>query len=204
MDPLLWSELFAIADAALRAGFEGGRAPAVAPDSLPAALRAPSGVFVTVEVDGELNGCIGVLEPEPLGPAVARLAWDAAFADPRLPRLRPEQHDRTTIKISVLGPLEPLEVDSVTALIEVVRPEVDGLLIEDRDRRATFLPAVWRHGLDPASFVRQLLVKAGLPGWSASTSAWRYTTDERSAEAKDVPHHLAALDLDGADRASDA
>jgi AmmeMemoRadiSam system protein A len=198
MDPSHWPELFRLAVAALHAGFDGRRP---APGDIDA---APAGVFVTIEVDGELNGCIGALEPEPLGAAVPRLAWDAAFADPRLPALRPHEHDATLIKISLLSPLEPIDVKNEAELLAVLRPEVDGLLVEDRGRRATFLPAVWRHGLTAPSFVHQLLAKAGLPGWSPTMRVWRYTTEERSAKAKEVPHHLRSIDLDGTDTARDA
>src|SRR5207302_1898558 len=46
--------------------------------TLPPTLAERHGVFVTLLVAGELNGCVGTLFPiEPLGPAVARLAWDA-------------------------------------------------------------------------------------------------------------------------------
>ena len=198
MDPSHWPEAFGLADAALHAGFEGRPPPVGDIDAPPAAL------FVTIEVGGALNGCIGTLEPEALGAAVPRLAWGAAFDDPRVPALRPEEHDDTSIKISVLSALEPLDVSHEAAVAAVLRPEVDGLVVEDGGQRATFLPAVWRHGLTPEVFVRQLLAKAGLRAWSPSTRAWRYTTEERSAQAKDVPHHVATVDLDCTDGAGDS
>lgn len=187
-----------MADAALHAGFAGASPPVGHVDGPPAA------VFVTIEVGGELNGCIGTMSPEPLGTAVPRLAWEAAFTDPRLPPLEPWQHDDVTIKLSILGPFEPVEVTSRDELVAVLRPGIDGVLLEDGGRRGTFLPAVWRNVRDADEFVHLLVRKAGLQAWSPSTRAWRYTALERSAQAKDVPHHVGALDLGGTHGSSDA
>src|SRR5207237_7376886 len=101
----------------IRGGLEGDGPLAVDVADLPGALRAHAGVFVTVTVEGELVGCVGAVEPvEPLGTAVPRLAWSAAFADPRLPPLRPEEESGRAVKISVLGPLEPLDASSPAAV----------------------------------------------------------------------------------------
>jgi len=198
MDPSRSAELFALADAALHAGFDGASPPVGDVDVPPAA------VFVTIEVDGELNGCIGTMAPEPLGAAVPRLAWEAAFTDPRLPPLEPWQHDGVTIKLSILSPMQPLDVSSVEDLVAALRPGIDGALLEDRGRRGTFLPAVWRSVSSPEEFVRRLLQKAGLRSWSATTRAWRYQAEELSAQTKDVAHHVGAADLGGADGSRDA
>jgi len=82
------SLLLDIADAAIVEGLVGGPPSAPPLALLPAALRQHVGVFVTLTVDGDLNGCIGTIEgEEPLGHGTARHAWSAAFADPRLPAL---------------------------------------------------------------------------------------------------------------------
>jgi hypothetical protein len=101
--------LLDIADAAIVDGFLGVR-PSAPPDALlPGALREHVGVFVTLTVDGQLNGCIGSIDGvEPLGHGAARHAWSAAFGDPRLPRLRPVDYSRLRIEVSVLSPLTAL------------------------------------------------------------------------------------------------
>src|SRR5919202_6678198 len=92
MDPSLWlspddvDALFALADTGVRAGLRGERAPRVDVEALRPALREPRGVFVTLEVAGALNGCIGSVVPrEPLGAAVPELAWRSGVARPPPP-----------------------------------------------------------------------------------------------------------------------
>lgn len=188
LDPAAADTLLRLGDAAVRAGLDGHPPPGVDTAELPAALTRPAGAFVTLLVDDELNGCIGTLEPEPLGPAVARLAWDSAFADPRLPRLRWEDYEELTLKVSVLSELEPLDAASEEELLAGLRPGTDGLLLSAGGRRATFLPAVWEPLPDPVDFVRHLQAKAGLaPGvWQRGTQAWRYTAEEIGRRVRDL------------------
>jgi AmmeMemoRadiSam system protein A len=170
--------LVGVADRAVRRGLGGQPAHAADLDDVPDTLCHPVAVFVTITVDGELNGCIGTLTPEPLAAAVYRLAWDAAFADPRLPRLTGADYPRAHVKISMLSEPEPIDVATEQELIAELRPGVDGLVIESRGRRATFLPAVWDLLPDPAGFVAHLKRKAGIRIWQVKTRAWRYTTIE--------------------------
>jgi AmmeMemoRadiSam system protein A len=173
--------LLALADESIRRGLDGEGPLVPDLDGLPEALLRKGGAFVTVTVDGDLNGCIGTLEgEEPLARSVARLAWDSAFGDPRLPTLRRAEYGRMRIEISVLSPLEPVEAPSEEALLAVVRPGVDGLLIESGRHRATFLPAVWEKIADPRQFLDQLFLKAGLPPgrWPSDLQVWRYTAEK--------------------------
>lgn len=196
MAPSPWSDedldaLFALADQGVRAGLHGRRPPAPDLGSLAPALRVPHGAFVTLEVAGELNGCIGTIESdEPLGVAAPRLAWAAAFADPRLPQLTGADYPSLEIKLSLLSPLEPLPAGSEAELVAALRPGIDGVVIRGRGTQATFLPAVWPKLRDPLTFVRHLEDKAGLrPGhWPTGMQAWRYTAEE---------HHRRAADISG-------
>ena len=199
MEPSLSPEdldaLFGLADLGVRAGLAGDRAPKVHPESLPVALRQPRGVFVTLEVEGELNGCIGAVVPvEPLGPAVAELAWRAAFADPRLPPLTPDDYALLEIKLSLIGPLEPVPAGSEEELGANLRPGVDGVLIRWGAANATFLPGVWAKLPEPVTFLRHLEAKAGLrPGqWPRGMEAWRYETAEYRRRAVEIESRPAA------------
>jgi AmmeMemoRadiSam system protein A len=173
--------LLELADEAIRSGLAGRRPTPADIETVPDALRERRGVFVTVTVAGELNGCIGSVWPaEPLYVAVPRLAREAAFADPRLPRLQAGDYRRTAVHISILSAPEPLTVGSDAELLAVLRPGVDGLIITDGTRRATFLPAVWEKLPDSADFLAHLKAKAGMPtsGWPARLSVHRYTASE--------------------------
>ncbi len=75
-------------------------------------------------------------------------------------------------------------MDSRESLIERVRPGLDGLLLADRSRRATFLPAVWVSEPDPEAFVSRLLDKGGWPDDAnmADMTIHRYVTQHLGAE----------------------
>jgi AmmeMemoRadiSam system protein A len=187
--------LFALADLGVRAGFGGQPGPQVDPEALLPALRVPQGAFVTLEVDGELNGCIGsIVAVDPLGVAVPQLAWKAAFADPRLPALTPAEYPSAEIKISVLSPLEPVPAGSEAELLSHLEVGRDGVLIRSGAANATFLPAMWAKMPDPVTFLRHLEAKAGLrPGsWPSHMEAWRYRSTDYRRRAVDIDRRSAA------------
>jgi AmmeMemoRadiSam system protein A len=140
-------------------------------------LRVLAAVFVTLTRDGELRGCIGSLQAvDPLLQAIANSAFNAAFRDRRFAQVDAAELDDLRIEISVLSRLEMLVVSTRQALLESLRPGVDGLLIEDRGRRSTFLPQVWEKIPEPQDFVEQLMLKAGLAAdhWSCTIRVQRY------------------------------
>jgi AmmeMemoRadiSam system protein A len=169
-----------IADETIAAAL-AGRTPRLPPlKDLPPALQAPAGAFVTLTVNGELNGCIGTIDPkEPLGTETARLALSAAFSDPRLPQLKASDYPDLDIELSILSPSTPIRVSSRSDLLPELRPYVDGLIIETAATRAVFLPAVWEKLPDPEDFLDQLWLKARLrPGtWPSDLRAQRFTTE---------------------------
>ncbi len=178
--------LLDLAEDAIADGLLGRPLAAPDPRTLPPALREPRGVFVTLTVDGRLNGCIGTIESaEPLGQAVGCYARSAAFADPRLPPLRPSDHPSLTIEVSVLSPLAPMPATPREELMERVRPGVDGLVIAAGNRQGVFLPAVWDKLPDAADFLDRLQLKAGLPlgTWPEGMRAWRFTADKFARRA---------------------
>ena len=147
---------------------------------------AIAGVFVTLHVSGELNGCIGSIDgAEPLGQVVARHAWSAAFADPRLPPLPISDYPALSIEVSVLSPLRRIASGTREDVIKRLRPGEDGLVLEQGPRRALFLPSVWAQIPDPERFLDHLLYKAGMrPGsWPGGIRAWCFTTQTFSRPA---------------------
>ena len=82
------------------------------------------------------------------------------------------------IHISILSPLLPLDFDGDDSLLELLRPQVDGLLIEGGGQRATFLPTVWSSIPDGRDFLAALKNKAGMQSSGDGYKAWRYTTQD--------------------------
>jgi AmmeMemoRadiSam system protein A len=141
----------------------------------------PGATFVTLERNGDLLGCVGALEPaEPLYLDVVRHAVAAAFSDPRLPSVTVEDFTAMSIKVSCLGPLEPVDAAGLVELGGLVRAGVDGLLVQVRGRRGTLLPSVWRELPEVDDFLTVLWRKAGLlPGtWPFGLQVSRYRTVE--------------------------
>ena len=173
--------LLDIAAGSIRHGIEHGKPCGISLDELPPALGERRATFVTLESDRRLRGCIGSLEAtRPLARDVAHNAHASAFADPRFPPVEANEIEGLQIKISVLSPSVPMQVSSEADLVARLRPGIDGLVIEDDEKRATFLPSVWEKIPEPARFVRALTEKAGWPAghWSETVKAWRYTTEE--------------------------
>ena len=146
-----------------------------------AGLSANGAVFVTLLKDGELRGCIGSLEARrPLVEDVSQHAWDAAFNDPRFAPLQAEELEGLTLHLSRLAQPELLDVASEPELVDRLRPGIDGLILEEGRRRATYLPQVWTQIPDAARFVRFLKRKGGWPEryWSPAMRVWRYEVEE--------------------------
>lgn len=152
------------------------------------ALRGLGASFVTIERDGVLRGCIGMLEAvRPLYQDVARNAA-RAMNDPRLPAVTAEEWIDLSLKVSVLSESRPLVGVGIDGLPGVLRPGIDGVILADGLRRATFLPAVWTKIPDPYRFVEALLAKGGWTrGDAVGLTAARYVAEEFLAQAPQVP-----------------
>jgi len=168
-----------VARAAIAHGLSASRPPDLDPSSYEPELREAAASFVTLRKRGELRGCTGTLEAtQPLVCDVAHNAWRSAFADPRFPPVADDELAELEVSVSVLTAPEPLPAGSEEELLAKLRPGVDGLVLRDGPRRATFLPAVWATLPEPRAFLDALRQKAGLsPGhWARSLRFDRYTT----------------------------
>ncbi|HEY5739356.1 MAG TPA: AmmeMemoRadiSam system protein A [Gammaproteobacteria bacterium] len=178
IDSAAESRLLEIARESIEAGAAAERAPRIDVDGC-AGLLQPAAVFTTLTRDGALRGCVGSLQAQrPLAQAVADSAFNAAFHDRRFKPLDVGEFGLVRIEISVLSAMQPIDAPTRQALLEQLQPGIDGLLVEDRGCRATFLPKVWENLAAPGAFVDQLLVKAGLGAgyWSQTLSLYRYHT----------------------------
>jgi AmmeMemoRadiSam system protein A len=172
--------LLHVARAAIEYGLQYRRPQAVSALDYSPALRAQRATFVTLLMRGALRGCVGTLDAvRELVADVAHHAHAAAFSDPRFPPLSHYELEEISIHLSILSPPEDLFFDSEQALLSQLRCGIDGLILEDLGRRATFLPSVWESLPEPREFLCQLKRKAGLPAdyWSATLKARRYRTE---------------------------
>ena len=126
-------------------------------------LREKGASFVTLTINGQLRGCIGALEAyQPLVEDVRAHAVAAALEDPRFPEVREDELSRIQIEVSRLTRPVPLEYKDAADLLSKLRPHVDGVILRDGARRATFLPQVWETLSDPVAFLNYLCRKMGL------------------------------------------
>lgn len=127
-------------------------------------LDQPGATFVTLTQEGTLRGCIGSLEAwRPLRIDVRSNAKSAAFHDPRFRPLARAELSRTSIEVSLLSPMQPIEFTSHSDVLAQLRPTIDGVVLEYGAHRSTFLPQVWDQLPDPSDFMAALKRKAGLP-----------------------------------------
>lgn len=164
----------------IRHGLINGRPAPIHLESFPASLRAPGAAFVTLHAQGALRGCIGHLEATgPLVEDVAANAFAAAFRDPRFPPLVEQELTALDLEVSVLSAPESIGFKDEDDLLAQLRPGTDGLILEDRGARATFLPAVWDILPTPSEFLAELKHKAGLPRdhFSDTLRIRRYRTE---------------------------
>ncbi len=162
--------LLELARQALEAGVRGAPVPPLDLETLPERLHAPGATFVTLTKQGDLRGCIGTLEArQPLAEDVREHAIAAALQDYRFPPVAPEELDQIEIEISRLTTPQILQYQDSEDLLAKLRPHVDGVILRDGFRRATFLPQVWDKIEDPAQFVSYLCQKMG-----TEPNLWRY------------------------------
>jgi len=176
--------LGAVARASIRHGLRTGRALAPEADGYSGVLQTPGASFVTLHRHAQLRGCIGSLEPRrALVSDVAENAFAAAFRDPRFSPLREEEWETLRVEISVLSAPQPMAFASEADLLSILRPGVDGLILQEGRLRGTFLPSVWTSLPQPEAFLSHLKQKAGLAQdyWSPTLKVWRYETESFGA-----------------------
>lgn len=147
---------------------------------LPRALLAQRACFVTLKIGDQLRGCRGSLRPSrTLAADVADHAWRSAFDDPRFSPLKADEVERLSYHVSILSTARRIPCVSEDELVRAIRPDVDGIILRDGDKRGVLLPSVWEQIHDPKIFIRQLKLKAGLAAnhWSPTLEAFRFVTE---------------------------
>lgn len=161
--------LLRLARTSLEQAARGQKLPRVDLNSYPAELVELGACFVTLTAHGHLRGCIGTLEAyQPFVLDVIEHAAAAGINDYRFEPVKPHELADIHIEISRLTPAQKLEYSDQVDLISKLRPGIDGVILIDGRRRATFLPQVWEQINDVREFLDHLCYKMG-----AQPDLWR-------------------------------
>jgi uncharacterized protein len=166
------NEVDALREVALQSiqcGLQRKKALVVDAQAYPENLQKIRATFVTLTKNEQLRGCIGTLTAvDALVVDVANHAFAAAFSDPRFPQLTPSELGDINFDISILTPAKKIDIFSEQECIDKVRPGIDGVILQEGYRQATFLPSVWDQLPEAKLFLQHLKQKAGMPAdyWS--------------------------------------
>ena len=158
--------LLRLARKSLEQAVQNEKLPHVDLKSCPGELVESGASFVTLTIHGQLRGCIGALEAyQPLILDVIEHAAAAGVNDYRFEPVKPHELAEIKIEISRLTPAIKLEYTDSEDLISKLRPGIDGVILIDGRKRATFLPQVWDQLQDAREFLGHLCYKMGVqPG----------------------------------------
>ena len=155
-------ELLKIAREAIIAAVNGQPLNKIHLNGLSKILQVDGASFVTLTINGRLRGCIGALEAyQPLALDVQEHTVAAALNDYRFPPVSADEAPLLNIEISWLTPTRRLDYNDSKDLMSKLRPGIDGVLIKDGPRRATFLPQVWEQISNCEEFLSHLCKKMG-------------------------------------------
>jgi len=172
--------LHKVARHSILSGLEQNKALLINLADYPEILHKKRASFVTLNINHNLRGCIGTLTAyRPLVDDIAHNAYAAAFSDPRFPALTEKEYQQLEYHLSILSDSSTMQFDSEADLLSQIRPQIDGLILEDNGRRGTFLPSVWAQLPKTEDFWLHLKNKAGLPidHWSKTLKVSRYTVE---------------------------
>lgn len=145
--------------------------------SVPIIFSEKRGAFVTLEIDGELRGCIGYpYSVLPFKEVLVKSAVAAAFEDPRFFPLEKKDFLKTTVEVTALTLPELLE-GSFTKFADYIEIGKHGLIAEYGEHRGVLLPQVAaEQGWDVIEFLCQTCIKAGLTPlmWKYGAKIYRF------------------------------
>ena len=147
-------------------------------------FKEKRGIFVTLEKfpDKSLRGCIGFPYPVlPLGEAVQKATFSAAFEDSRFPPLKKEELDKILIEVSVLTEPELIKVKNSKDYFKEIKIGKHGLILLNGSSGGLFLPQVpVEQKWNVEQYLENLCYKAGLTSdiWmNTLTRIYRFETE---------------------------
>lgn len=142
-------------------------------------LNEFKGTFVTLNLDGNLRGCIGsIIAHRPLLDDLISNAKKAAFQDPRFLPLSLEEFKDIDIEVSILSESIQIQYSDFEELKLKIRVNIDGMIVKQNHRQATFLPQVWEQLATFEEFFTHLLQKAGITDISIPIEVYTYQVEK--------------------------
>jgi uncharacterized protein (TIGR00296 family) len=127
-------------------------------------FSANAGVFVTINHQSNLRGCIGYPLPDKkLYNALQDAAISAATEDPRFPSVTFEELDQITFEVTVLTPPQEIKVSDPQEYPSKIKVGRDGLIVKSGFNSGLLLPQVpIEYGWNEESFLEHTCEKAGI------------------------------------------
>lgn len=134
------------------------------PDDYPLELDEKLGVFVTLNKNNDLRGCIGYAEPvESAIDAAIEVAVAAAFNDPRFPEVSSDEFESLEFEVTVLTKPEMIMVAHYQQYFDEIEIGRDGLIIQKGYARGLLLPQVAvENKFTVEDFLEHTCMKAGI------------------------------------------
>ena len=133
------------------------------PETYPEVFYERGACFVTLQIHGNLRGCIGsVIAHRALVIDLIKNAHAAAFTDPRFNSLTLNEFANVEIEVSLLSKPEQIYFKDENELLRQIEPYKDGIIIRDGSRQGVYLPDVWAALPEKNKFLQSLKLKAGI------------------------------------------
>ncbi len=124
-----------------------------------------SGVFVTLNKDNDLRGCIGFPTPDrKLYQSLVSAAIASATEDPRFPPVEYNELNKISFEVTVLTPPEVIRVQNPSDYPSMIKVGRDGLIVKWEFGAGLLLPQVpVEYGWNEEEFLSHTCQKAGAP-----------------------------------------
>ena len=127
------------------------------PKDYPIELDEALGVFVTLNKNNTLRGCIGYAEAvKNVLDATIDVAISAAFNDPRFKAVSDDEFEKLDFEVTVLTKPELIEVSNYKEYLDEIEIGRDGLIIQKGYAKGLLLPQVAVENSFDAEMSRQL------------------------------------------------
>jgi uncharacterized protein (TIGR00296 family) len=142
----------------------------ISDDTFDSKFNFSSGVFVTLNKQDSLRGCIGYPLPvKKLSEGLIDTAISAATQDTRFSPVTADELDKIVFEITVLTPPVEIKVNKPSEYLSEIKVGRDGLIIENPYTSGLLLPQVpTEYGWNVKEFLEYTCQKAGL-----EKNAWK-------------------------------